>query len=94
MSRSFSPFTRLTLLVAELNGKKLEDLTDVTKCDLVYHTSKVHEGIEDAAQKASAMEIGEQGKILLSSIKAGEMAKAEDQRQTLIAACKKLKDLV
>ena len=94
MARSFSPFTRLTLLVSELNGNKLEDLTDVTKCDLVYHTSKLHEGIEDSEQKASALEIGEQGKILFSSIKAGQMAKAEDERRTLIANCKRLKDLV
>lgn len=94
MSRSFSPFTRLTLLVAELNGKQLKELTDVTKCDLLYHTSKVHEGIEDPAQRESALAIGEQGKDLFSSIKAGEMAKAEEQRQTLITACKKLKDLV
>lgn len=94
MSRSFSPFTRLTLLVSELNGNKLENLTDVTKCDLVYHTSKLHEGIDDPEQKASALEIGEQGKALFSSIKAGEMQKAESERQELIAACKRLKDLV
>lgn len=94
MSRTFSPFTRLTLLVSELKGNQLENLTDVTKCDLLYHTSKVHEGITDEAQKASAMEIGEQGKALFSSIKAGDMEKAETERETLIAACKKLKDLV
>ena len=94
MAGSFSPFTRLTLLVSELNGNKLENLTDVTKCDLVYHTSKLHEGIEDAEQKASALEIGEQGKSLFASIKAGEMAKAEEERRKLIADCKRLKDLV
>jgi hypothetical protein len=94
MARTFSPFTRLTLLVAELNGNKLEDLTDIKKCDLLYHTSKVQEGIEDPAQKQSAIEIGEQGKALFSSIKAGEMAKAEENRQALITSCKKLKDQV
>ena len=94
MSRSFSPFTRLTLLVSELKSRQLEELTDVTKCDLLYHTSKMHEGIEDAEQRASALEIGEQGKSLYESIKAGETAKAETARETLLESCKKLKDLV
>lgn len=94
MSRSFSPFTRLTLLVSELKSRQLEDLTDVTKCDLLYHTGKLHEGIEDAAHRESALAIGEQGKTLYDRIKAGDTAQAEQARETLIESCKKLKDLV
>jgi DNA phosphorothioation-dependent restriction protein DptG len=94
MARSLSPFTRITLLISELNGNKVEDLTDVKKCDLLHHTAKLHEEIEDSTQKQSARDIGEQGKSLFSSIKSGELAKAETERQTLITACKKLKDLL
>jgi hypothetical protein len=94
MGRNFSPFTRLTLLVAELKGKQLTDLTDPTKCDLLYHTSKVHEGIENADHLASANEITTQGQTLFDSIKAGDMTKAEADRETLIESCKKLKMLV
>lgn len=94
MARSLSPFTRITLLISELNGTKIEDLTDVKKCDLLHHTAKLHEEIEDSAQKASAVEIGEQGKSLFSSIKSGELGQAETQRETLISACKKLKALL
>jgi hypothetical protein len=94
MGRNFSPFTRLTLLVAELKGKQLIDLTDPTKCDLLYHTSKVNEGIDDVSQLAIASEITTQGQTLFDSVKSGDMAKAETDRETLIASCKKLKDLV
>ena len=94
MARSLSPFTRITLLISELNSNKIEDLTDVKKCDLLHHTAKLHEEIEDSSQKASAVEIGEQGKVLFSSIKSGELGKAETQRQTLISACKDLKNLL
>jgi hypothetical protein len=94
MARSLSPFTRITLLISELKSNKIEDLTDVKKCDLLHHTSKLHEEIADSAQKNSALEIGEQGRLLFSSIKSGELTKAEDERQTLVSACKKLKDLL
>lgn len=94
MSRTFSPFTRLTLLVSELKSRQLEDLTDVKKCDLLYHTSKLHEGFEDPSHRESALAIGEQGKLLYQSIKAGETAKAETEREILIESCKKLKNLV
>lgn len=94
MARSLSPFTRLTLLVNELNSNKLEDLTDVKKCDLIHHTAALHEEIADAGQKESAMQIAEQGRTLFSSITAKDFVKAEEDRQILIANCKKLKDLV
>jgi hypothetical protein len=94
MARTLSPFTRITLLINELNSNKIEALADVKKCDLLHHTSKLHEEIDDLGQKESAVEIGEQGKSLLSLIKNGELASAETERQTLVASCKKLKDLL
>lgn len=94
MARSLSPFTRLTLLVNELNSNKLEDLIDVKKCDLLHHTATLHEEILDKSNKESAVKISEQGKSLYASIKAGDLAKAETERAVLIADCKKLKDLV
>jgi hypothetical protein len=94
MARTLSPFTRLVLLIGELNSNKIEDLGDVKKCDLIYHTSKLHEEIEDNAQKESAVQIARQGESLLSEVNSGNFGKAEEERQTLIAACKKLKDLM
>jgi hypothetical protein len=94
MARSLSPFTRMTLLMSELKSNKIQDLADVKKCDLLHHTAKLHEEIEDSAQKASAVEIAEQGKQLFSSIKSGDLGKAETDRETLLASCKKLKDLL
>ena len=94
MARSLSPFTRITLLISELKSNKIEDLTDVKKCDLLHHTAKLHEVITDSSQKESALVIGEQGQQLFSSIQSGEFAKAETQRQTLVSACKQLKELL
>ena len=94
MARTLSPFTRITLLLGELNSNKIQDLADVKKCDLLHHTAKLFEEIEDAGQKQSAVEIGEQGKALFSLIQTGDLAKAEESRQTLITSCKKLKDLL
>lgn len=94
MARSLSPFTRLTLLVSELNNNKLENLLDVTKCDLLHHTAKLFEEIDDTTHKASAIKIGEQGQLLFDLIKAGDLTHAETERQSLITACKKLKNLV
>ena len=93
MARSLSPFTRLTLLVSELNNNKLENLLDPTKCDLLHNTSKLFEEIENPAQRESALQIGEQGKILFALIKDGNLAQAETERQALVTSCKKLKDL-
>ena len=94
MARTLSPFTRLTLLVSELNNTKLENLLDVTKCDLVHHTEHLADEIGDATHKESAQQIASQGKLLFSLIQSGDLAQAEIERQTLIASCKKLKDLV
>ncbi|MBX7169863.1 MAG: hypothetical protein K1X72_02825 [Pyrinomonadaceae bacterium] len=94
MARSLSPFTRLTLLVSELSNNKLENLLDSTKCDLVHHTAKLSEEIEDSQQKESAVMIGIQGQLLFDLIKEGKLSEAEIERQSLISACKKFKDLL
>jgi hypothetical protein len=94
MARSLSPFTRLTLLISELKNIKIEDLTDVKKCDLAHHTARLHEEIADPDRKENAFEIGEQGKFVLSLIGEGALVKAENERQTLLTSCKKLKDLL
>ena len=94
MARSLSPFTRLTLLISELKGNKLEDLADVRKCDLAHHTAKLHEEFDDSTRKEAAGQIGEQGQALLSWIQEGELVKAEAGRQDLLSSCKRLKDLL
>ncbi len=94
MARSLSPFTRITLLLGELNKHQIQDLIDITKCDLIHHTSKLAEEIEDAAQKQSAIEISEQGQSLFSTIKSGDLPAAEAERKMLVLACKKLKALL
>lgn len=94
MARTLSPFTRITLLVSELNNNKLENLLDKTKCDLVHHTAKLAEEIEDATQKDTALQIAGQGKSLYDLIKEGNLIQAESERQKLITDCKKLKDLL
>lgn len=93
MGRSFTPFTRLTLLVSELKSLPLTELTNTTKCDLLYHTGKLHEGIA-ADHAAAANEIGELGKTLFASVTAGDMTKAATDRDALLEASKKLRDLV
>ncbi|HEX8772541.1 MAG TPA: hypothetical protein VF735_02980 [Pyrinomonadaceae bacterium] len=94
MTRDLSPFTRLTLLISELKGNKVEDLANVKKCDLAHHTAKLDEEFDDAKQKEVAGQIGEQGRLLLTWIKEGEMVKAEEGRQLLLSSCKRLKDLL
>jgi hypothetical protein len=94
MARSLSPFTRLTLLISELKGNKIEDLADVKKCDLAHHTARLREEFEESEHKETAGQIGEQGGLLLSLIREGELAKAEDGRQVLLSTCKRLKDLL
>jgi hypothetical protein len=93
MARSLSPFTRLTLLISELKGNKIEDLADVRKCDLAHHTAKLHEEF-DGVQKETACQIAEQSRSLLSRIQEGELVKAEEERQILLTSCKRLKDLL
>jgi hypothetical protein len=94
MARSLSPFTRLTLLISELKGNKIEDLADVKKCDLAHHTAKLHEELDEPKHKETAGRIGEQGGLLLSLIREGELVKAEEGRQVLLSTCKSLKDLL
>lgn len=91
MTRDLSPFTRLTLLITELKGTKIEDLADVKKCDLAHHTAKLDAEFE-GQQKDAASLIGEQGRLLLSWIQEGELVKAEAGRQALLSSCKSLKD--
>ena len=94
MGGSLSPFTRLTLLVSELKGNKLEDLADKKKCDLAHHTAKLHEEFGNSQHNEIAGQIGEQGRLLLSWIREGESVKAEEGRAVLLSSCKKLKDLL
>jgi hypothetical protein len=94
MTRDLSPFTRLTLLISELKGNKIEDLADVKRCDLAHHTAKLGEEFNDAQQKETAGQIDEQGRLLLTWIRDGEMSKAEEGRQALLSSCKRLKDLL
>lgn len=94
MTRDLSPFTRLTLLISELKGNKIEDLANVKKCDLAHHTAKLDEEFADAKQKETASQIGEQGRLLLTWIREGELVKAEEGRQLLLSSCKRLKDLL
>ena len=94
MASSLSPFTRLTLLISELKGNKIEDLADVKKCDLAHHTAKLHEEFDEPKQKETAVQIGTQGGLLLSWIREGELVKAEEGRQVLLSTCKSLKELL
>lgn len=94
MARSLSPFTRLTLLISELKGNKIEDLADVKKCDLAHHTAKLHEEFDVAEQRETAGQIAEQSRSMLSWIQEGELVKAEEERQILLTSCKRLKDLL
>ena len=94
MGRSLTPFSRITILLTSLNSTKLEDLLDVTKCDLLYHTSKLPEEIEDSAHKESAMKISQQGQTLFDSLTAGNLPQAKIEHQELITAVKNLKRLL
>lgn len=94
MASSLSPFTRLTLLISELKGNKIEDLADVKKCDLAHHTAKLYDEFDEPEQKETAGRIGQQGGLLLSWIREGEFVKAEEGRQVLLSTCKSLKDLL
>lgn len=94
MGSSLTPFSRITILLTELNGTKLEDLLDVTKCDLVYHTSKLSEEIEDASHKELASQLTQQAKTLIETIASGDLALAKTKHQSVISACKNLKRLL
>ena len=51
MSRDLSPFTRLTLLISELKGNKLEDLADIKNCDLSHHATKLQQEFDNTPHK-------------------------------------------
>jgi hypothetical protein len=94
MGRSFTPFTRITLLLSEVKDRKINELADTTKCDLLYHTEKLSEEVEDSAQKELIGKISEQSKNLLAELKSNNLEKAEEVRQIIVSDCKKLKDLL
>jgi hypothetical protein len=92
MGGSFNPYTRIVLLISELKGNKLADLADVKKCDLAHHAATLRAELEQTPQKGLVDQIAEQAASLLSWIKDGESAKAEEGRLALISSCKMLKD--
>ena len=94
MARTLTPFTRLTLMITEMNSNRIEDLANPTRCDLTHHFAALNEEFSSTDHKEQAALIGEQGAVLVASIKSGDFAKAEIEKETLIASCKKLKDLV
>lgn len=94
MSRDLSPFTRLTLLISELRGSKLEDLTDVKKCDLAHHAGKLKGEFSGTPHQGAADQVEQQARDLLSYVQGGETGRAEAGRQELLSSCKRLKDLL
>jgi hypothetical protein len=94
LPRDLSPFTRLTLLVSELRGRKLEELTDVTKCDLAHHAAKLKGEFSGTPHQGAAEQVEQEAAALLSYVRGGETARAEEGRQALISSCKRLKDLL
>ncbi len=94
MAKGLSPFTRIALLVTELNSNRIEDLTDTARCDLARHTARMIEDVDDPAHKELAREIETGATALLSEIRAGQLSEAENQRSQLVSACKRLKDLL
>ena len=94
MARTLSPFTRITLLINELNGNRIEDLGDRSKCDLAHHTARLMDDIEEPGQHEQAVGIDAAGHTLLTEISAGRLNEAETRRSHLVSACKRLKDLL
>ena len=93
MTRSLSPFTRLTLLISELRGHRLEDLIDVKKCDLAHHVAKLRAEFTGTPHQGAAGEVEQLAGVLLSRIRGGEPS-AEEGRQELLTSCRRLKDLL
>jgi hypothetical protein len=94
MGRSFTPFTRITLLLSEIRDRKIEELSDATKCDLLYHTGKLTEELVDPEQKQLSIDMTAQSEKLLAEIDSKDLVNAELSRQTLVQTTKKLKDLL
>jgi len=92
MARSLTPFTRLTLLIGELKNRRIEDLTDATKCDLAHHTASLRMDLEAIELGASASRIEDEGRSVLEFIRQGENGKAEAARDVLLQSCRQLKD--
>jgi hypothetical protein len=94
MARDLSPFTRLTLLISELKGSRLEELTDVRKCDLAHHAGKLRGEFSGTPHQGAAERVEQEAAALLSDIRGGRPERAEEGRQELISSCKRLKDLL
>jgi len=94
MPRDLSPFTRLTVLISELKGSKLEDLTDARKCDLAHHAGKLKGEFSGTPHQGAADQVEQEAAALLSHIRGGETGRAEEGRQALLSSCKRLKDLL
>lgn len=94
MGRNLTPFSRVTILLTSLRSTKLEDLLDVTKCDLLYHTSKLAEEIEDVSHKEAAHQISQQGQTLFETLTTGNLSQAKIEQEALITSCKNLKNLL
>jgi hypothetical protein len=94
MARDLSPFTRLTLLISEVRGRKLEELTDVKRCDLAHHAAKLRAEFAGTPQQRAADEVERLAGVLLSRIRGGEPSEAEEGRRELLSSCKSLKDMI
>jgi hypothetical protein len=92
MARSLSAFTRLTLLIGELKDRRIEDLADVTKCDLAHHTASLRTEFATMEHGDAASRIDDEGRSVLDLIREGETGKAEAVRDLLLQSCRQLKD--
>lgn len=92
MARSLSAFSRLTILISELKDRRIEDLADVTKCDLAHHTASLRTEFETMEHGAVASRIDDEGRTVLLLIRLGETGKAEAARGVLLQSCRQLKD--
>jgi hypothetical protein len=94
MAQALSPFTRVTLLITELNSNRIEDLSDTSRCDIAHHTAKLIEDVENPSHKDQAREIESGGRALVAEIVAGQFVEAENQRSQMVTSCKRLKNLL
>ncbi|MBK7708199.1 MAG: hypothetical protein IPN69_16910 [Acidobacteria bacterium] len=94
MAKGLSPFTRISLLITELNSNRVEDLGNTQRCDLAHHAARMIEDVEDPVHKESAKEIETGATALLAEIRGGRFSEAENQRSQLVTSCKRLKSLL
>lgn len=92
MASSLSAFSRLTILIGELKDRRIEDLADVTKCDLAHHTASLRQEFEAIEHGDTASRIDDEGRSVLAFIQQGETGKAEAARDVLLQSCRQLKD--